>query len=91
MRQTLSRNGSQVSQIALVANKHDHDVKIGVLAQLLQPLLHVFERKLADIVDNQSTNSAAIVRTSNGAIAPDRLLKFRKSSYERYRIPVSQI
>lgn len=49
-------------QIALVTNKHDDDVRIGVISQLLQPSRNVRVRRvLGDIVHEQSTDSTSVV------------------------------
>ncbi len=34
--------GAQVSQVGLVAHEHDHDIRVGVLAQLVEPTLDIF-------------------------------------------------
>ncbi len=37
----VGRHGAQVSQVALVADQHDHNVGVGMVTQLAQPPLHV--------------------------------------------------
>lgn len=66
----LRGHSPQVSQIALVSNKHDDDVGVGMVAQLLQPPGHVVVGLvLADIVDEQSTDGTAIVGRGDGPVA----------------------
>jgi hypothetical protein len=66
----LRRYCPQMSQIALIAHQHDHNVRIRMIPQLLQPPRHVLVRlMLADIVDKQRTNRTAVVRGRDGAIA----------------------
>lgn len=49
-------------QITLVSHKHDDDVRVGVVPELLQPPRDVgVRRMLGDIVDQQRTHSTAVV------------------------------
>ena len=51
-----------MSQIALISNQHDNNVGIGVISQLFQPPRDiVICLVLADVVDQQGTNSASVV------------------------------
>ena len=60
---------SQMPQIALVAHKHDYDVRVRMISQLLQPSRHILVGLvLGDIVDEQSTNSATVVSRSDGSV-----------------------
>ena len=59
-----------MSQIALVSNQHDDDVVVGVIAQLFQPSRDVLEcLVLADVVDEQRADCAAVVGGGDGAVA----------------------
>lgn len=50
-------------EITLVANEHDDDVGLRVIAKLLEPPLHVFERDvLGDIVHEQRTHRPSVIR-----------------------------
>ena len=47
----LSRHRAQVLQVALVPDEHDDDIRVCVVAQLLEPARHVHVcRMLGDIV-----------------------------------------
>ena len=62
-------NGHKVSKIWLVANQHDHDVRVCVLPQLLQPPSDILKRCMpSDIIHQQSTNSTSVVSTSNSTV-----------------------
>ena len=66
----LSRDRTQVAQIALVTDKHDNNVGVGVVPQLLQPPVDILVGLvLADIVHEEGTDSAAIVGRGNGTVA----------------------
>lgn len=57
-------------QIALVPDKHDDDVRVGMVAQLLQPPGNVLIcLVLADVVDEQSSDGAAVVCGGDGAVS----------------------
>ena len=57
-------------QIALVPNKHDHNIGIGMISELLQPTSHiVVGLVLADIVDKQRANRSTIVGRSDCAVS----------------------
>lgn len=57
-------------QIALVAHKHYDNVTVRMIAQLLEPPLHVLIRRtLADVVDEQRANSATVVCGGDGTVA----------------------
>ena len=57
-------------QIALVSNQHDDNVRVGMVAQLLQPPCDVLVGLvLADVVDKQRSYSAAVVGRCDGAVA----------------------
>jgi hypothetical protein len=60
----------KVLQIALVPDEHDHDVRIGVVPELLKPPSDVRIRLVfRDIVDEQCTNRTAVICRRNGTIA----------------------
>jgi hypothetical protein len=45
-------HSSQVSQIALVSNKHDDNIRVSMISKFLQPSCHIVIRLvLADVVD----------------------------------------
>lgn len=51
-----------MSQIALVSDEHDDNVAVGMVAKLLQPPRDVLVGlMLADIVDEEGTDGAAVV------------------------------
>ena len=55
-------HGPQVLEIALVADEHDDDVRVRVVAQLLQPALRVLVRAaLRDVVHEERADRAAVV------------------------------
>jgi len=63
-------DGAEVSQIGLVAHKHNDDVGLGVVAELLEPALDVLERGvLGDVVNEEGTDGAAVVGRGDGAVA----------------------
>lgn len=65
----VGRDGTKVTQIALVTNKHDHNVVIGVVAELLEPAANVLiSSMLGDVVDQQSTDSSTVVSRSDGTV-----------------------
>ncbi|WVZ64543.1 hypothetical protein U9M48_014043 [Paspalum notatum var. saurae] len=62
----LHRYSPKVSQICLVANKHDDNVRIGVIPELLQPPLHILKGHMAcHVVHDKCADSPSIVRTCN--------------------------
>lgn len=57
-------------QIALVTHKHDHNIGVGMVPELLQPARDVLVcLVLADVVDEQRSDSAAVVCARDGAVA----------------------
>lgn len=57
-------------QIALVADKHDDDVGVGVVSQLLQPSRDILVGLvLADVVDKKGTDGTTVVGRGDGTIA----------------------
>lgn len=64
------RHHTQMPQIALVAHQHDDDILVSMVAQLSQPSFHILVRQmLGDVVDEQRTDGAAIVRGRDGTVA----------------------
>lgn len=60
----------QMPQIALVSDQHDNDVRVGMVAQLLQPPCDVLVGLvLADVVDKQGSYGAAVVGRCDGAVS----------------------
>ena len=54
-------------QIALVADEHDDDVRVGVVTELLQPPRDVdVRRMLGDVVDEQRTDGTPVVSGYRG-------------------------
>lgn len=65
----LGRYGAQVAQIALVADEHDDNVGVGVVAQFLEPPGDVLVGLvLADIVDEEGADSTTVVGRGDGAV-----------------------
>lgn len=62
-------NGTQMSQITLVADEHDDDIRVRMVAQFFQPPGNVLVRLvLADIVDKQCADGTSIVGGSNSSV-----------------------
>ena len=58
---------AEVLEIALVADEHDDDVRVGVVAELLQPPCHVHVRRvLRDVVHEQRADSPTVVPMAEG-------------------------
>lgn len=58
----LGRHSAQVSQIGLVSNEHDDNVTVSMVSQLLEPSGDILVcLVLADVVDEQGTDGAAVV------------------------------
>ena len=63
-------DGAEVPQVGLVADEHDDDVGLGVVAELLEPALDVLEGGvLGDVVDEEGADGAAVVGRGDGAVA----------------------
>jgi hypothetical protein len=61
---------TQVSQIALVSNKHNHNVGVRVVTKLFQPPGDiVVGLVLANIVDEQRANRTAVVCRGDGTVS----------------------
>jgi hypothetical protein len=59
-----------VLEIALVADEHDDNVLVGVVAQLLEPAGHVLVgRVLGNVVNEEGSNGTAVVGRGDGAVA----------------------
>lgn len=57
-------------EIALVTHQHNDDIRVGVVLELFEPALDVFESTLLrDVIDEQGANGTAIVGRCDGAIA----------------------
>ena len=64
------RDSSQVPQITLVSDKHNDNIGVGMVAQLLEPSCDVLVGLvLADIVDKESADGASVVSGSDGTVA----------------------
>lgn len=62
-------DGTKMTQIALVTDKHDHNVGIGVVAELLEPAANILiSSMLGDIVNQQGTDSSTVVSRSDGTV-----------------------
>ena len=54
-------------EIALVADEHDDDVRVGVVTELLQPPRDVdVRRMLGDVVDEQCTDGTPVISGYRG-------------------------
>lgn len=63
-------HGAEVPQVGLVADEHDDDVGLGVVAELLEPALNVLKGGvLGDVVDEESPDGAPVVSRGDGPIA----------------------
>ena len=59
----------QVFQVGLVPDERDHDVCVGVVTQLLEPLRRVFVRfVLRHVVHQQRADGAPVVRAGDGPV-----------------------
>lgn len=57
-------------QIALVTNKHNDNVAVSMIPQLLQPSGDILVGlMLADVVDEESSDGATVVGRGDGAVA----------------------
>ena len=57
-------------QITLVPHQHNHNIRICMIPQLLQPPLHILIRlMLADIIDQQRSYSPSIVCRRDGSVS----------------------
>lgn len=66
----LCGHSAQVSQITLVSNQHDDNVCIGMISKLFQPSRDIVVGLVfADVVDEQSTNSASVVGRCDGTVS----------------------
>lgn len=54
------RYRAQVSQVGLVPHEHDHDIRVGVLAQLVKPTLDIFVRLNEGRQGNESMTAKVI-------------------------------
>lgn len=62
-------HSTQMSQVALVANQHYHDVLVGVVAQLAQPPLDVLvSQMLGDVVHEQGADGPTVVSRCYGPV-----------------------
>lgn len=65
----LSGDRTQMLQIALVPYKHNDDVGVGVIPQLLEPTGDIdIGRVLSNIVDQQGAHRATVVSTGDCAV-----------------------
>mmetsp|Transcript_14306 Transcript_14306/g.30342 ORF Transcript_14306/g.30342 Transcript_14306/m.30342 type:complete len:230 (-) Transcript_14306:421-1110(-) len=61
---------SQVPQIALVSNEHDHNVGFGVIPEFLEPPLDVLKGSVfRNVVDQQGTNGSPVVSAGDRPVA----------------------
>lgn len=66
----VGRDSTEVLKIGLVADEHDHNVLVRVVAQLLEPAGHVLVgRVLGNVVHEESTDGAAVVGRGDCAVA----------------------
>ena len=65
-----SGHGLQIAQIALLAHQHDNDVAVRIVAQLLQPALHILLcQVLGDFIQHQCIHCTVVVSRGDGAVA----------------------
>jgi len=58
----ISWHSAQMLKIALIPDQHDHDVRIGVIPQLLQPSVNVLVGgMLRDVVNEKGAYSSSII------------------------------
>src|ERR1700677_2644545 len=86
----LGRHSTKVLQIALVADKHDNDVRVCVVAQLLQPARNVYVRPVfCDVVNEQCADCATVIPASTQVRIPaendDRRRGTHAAVIARYR------
>ena len=68
-------------QIALVADEHDHDVRVRVVTELLQPPRYVHVCcVLGDVVDEECTYCAAVVPVVDRRKNEGRTTRMREKS-----------
>ena len=73
----------QMLQVALVADQHDDDVRVRMIAQLLQPPRDVdVGLVLRDVIDKERTDRTTVVRGGDGTIP------FLTSCSKRQRVSV---
>uniref|UniRef100_J3M5G5 Uncharacterized protein n=1 Tax=Oryza brachyantha TaxID=4533 RepID=J3M5G5_ORYBR len=59
-----------MGQIRLVADHHDDDARVGMVAELTKPPVDIVEAlPLRDVVNKESANSAPVVSTRDGTIS----------------------
>jgi len=62
-------NPTQPNPLPLISNQHHNNIRLSVIPQLLEPTLDVFEcTVLANVVNQQSAYSAAVVSRSDGPV-----------------------
>lgn len=65
----VSGDGTKMTQIAFVTDKHNHNVVIGVVAKLLEPAANILiGSMLGNIVDQQGTDGTAVVSRSDSTV-----------------------
>ena len=65
----LCGHSPQMSQIALISDQHDDNVRVGVVPQLFQPPVHILVGLvLADIINQEGTDGTTVVGRGNGAV-----------------------
>lgn len=56
-------------QIALVSDQHDHDVGVRMVAEFLQPTVHVLVRRMfGNVIHEQGSDSASVVTALRGSV-----------------------
>jgi hypothetical protein len=63
-------DAAQVPQVGLVAHQHDDDVGVGMVAQLLQPALHVLKAHCGRAGDREQSAGSGSARTGAHAGPP---------------------
>jgi hypothetical protein len=65
----LRRHRTQMSQVAFVSHKHNNNVRVGMVAEFLQPPCHVIVSLVfADVVDEQGAYSTTVVCRRDGPV-----------------------
>mmetsp|Transcript_717 Transcript_717/g.991 ORF Transcript_717/g.991 Transcript_717/m.991 type:complete len:227 (-) Transcript_717:135-815(-) len=63
-------DSSKMSQVRLISNQHDHNVRLGVISQFLQPTLNILKSGMfANIINEEGSNGSTVVSGGDGAVA----------------------
>ena len=57
-------------QISLITNQHHCYVLVGIVFQLIEPLLYALESLLlGDVIDQKCSNSSSVIRTCDSTVS----------------------